>query len=192
MNCNAADDLLARLNDGDADAAGQVFQDFEPLLRMVIRRKLSHGLRSKFDSTDIVQSVWADVVNGLRRSRWTFQNVAQLRAFLVRMTCNRFVDRARQHRSSLKHEVAMSPDAIEMMAATDATPVGEKLDADELWNQILDLCPPSRYEVLYLRRQGASLDDIATQTGLHKGSVRRILYEIGRLLARRCAADDPR
>jgi RNA polymerase sigma-70 factor (ECF subfamily) len=149
-------------------------------------------LRAKFDSVDIVQSVWADVVKGLRRSKWSFENVDQLRAFLVRMTCNRFVDRARQHRSSLKHEVPMSPDAIEMMAVSDATPVGEKLAADELWNQILELCPPSRYEVLYLRRQGATLDDIATQTGLHKGSVRRILYEIGRLLARRCADDDLR
>lgn len=94
MKSNAADDLLARLNEGDADAAGQVFQDFEPLLRMVIRRKLSHGLHHKFDSVDIVQSVWADVVKGLRRSKWSFENVDQLRAFLVRMTCNRFVDRA--------------------------------------------------------------------------------------------------
>ena len=59
-------------------------------------------LRPKFDSTDIVQSVWADVVDGLRQSKWTFANMDQLRAFLVKMTRNRFVDRLRQHRRALR------------------------------------------------------------------------------------------
>ena len=162
---------------------GKCFKISSPFSAWSFGESFRMDCAAKFDSVNIVQSVWADVVNGLRRSKWSFENVNQLRAFLVRMTCNRFVDRARQHRSSLKHEVPMPPDVIEMMAVSDATPVGERLAADELWNQILDLCPPSRYEVLYLRRQGATLDDIASQTGLHKGSVRRILYEIGRLLA---------
>ncbi len=183
MNPGYADRLLAKLNEGDADAAAQMFRAFEPYLRMVIRRKISHGLRAKFDSTDIVQSVWADIVDGLRRSNWTFQNVDQLRAFLVKMTRNRFVDRLRQHRRALKHE---------MLAAIDSSRVGENLDADELWNQMLDVCPPARHDVLHLKRQGASLDEIAAQTGLHKGSVRRILYQIGHLVARRRAAQNPR
>ncbi len=67
MRYGAADRLLAKLNEGDADAAGQVFEKFEPFLRMVIRRQMSGKIRPKFDSTDIVQSVWADVVDGLRQ-----------------------------------------------------------------------------------------------------------------------------
>ena len=98
MTLDATDRLLAKLNAGDADAAGQIFQTFEPYLRMVIRRQISGKLRPKFDSTDIVQSVWADVVDGLRQSKWTFANMDQLRAFLVKMTRNRFIDRLRQHR----------------------------------------------------------------------------------------------
>ena len=39
-----------------------------------------------------------------------------------------------------------------------------------------------------MKRGGASLDEIATQTGLHKSSVRRILYDVGRLVARLRAA----
>ena len=49
---------------------------------------------------------------------------------------------------------------------------------------MLDVCPPDHYEVLVLNAQGASLDEIAARTGLHKGSVRRILYQVGRVVAR--------
>jgi len=184
---SSTDRLLTKLNAGDADAAGQMFQAFEPYLRMVIRRRISPRFRSKFDSTDIVQSVWADVVDGLRRSKWTFDSLGQLRAFLLKMTRNRLVDRVRQHRRALDQEFAMPSQDIETLAANGTDRVSETLYAEELWLQILDVCPPAHYEVLYLKRQGASLDEIASQTGLHKGSVRRILYEVGRGVARRRA-----
>ena len=73
------------------------------------------------------------------------------------------------------------------LAATNSTRVSENFYADELWHQMLDVCPPEHYQVLYLKRQGASLEEIAAQTGLHKGSVRRILDQIGRLVTRRRA-----
>jgi RNA polymerase sigma factor (sigma-70 family) len=184
MTPGATGSLLAKLNQGDADAAAQIFQTFEPYLRMVIRRQISGRVRAKFDSTDIVQSVWADVVDGLRRSKWTFQNIDQLRAFLLKMTRNRFVDRLRQHRRALEHELTMPPQDIEMLAATGSGRVSENFYADELWHQMLDVCPPAHYELLQLKRQGASLDEIAARTGLHKWSVRRILYQIGRVVAR--------
>jgi RNA polymerase sigma-70 factor (ECF subfamily) len=184
MTLSATDRLLEKLNAGDADAAGEMFRTFEPYLRMVIRRQMSGKLRPKFDSTDIVQSVWADVVDGLRQSRWTFESMNQLRTFLVKMTRNRFVDRLRQHRRALEHEWTMSPHDVELLAATGSARVSENFYADELWHQMLDVCPPAHYQVLYLKRQGASLDEIATKTGLHKGSVRRILYQISRMVTR--------
>jgi RNA polymerase sigma-70 factor (ECF subfamily) len=187
MNSSAADRLLARLNQGDADAAGQVLTAFEPYLRMVIRKKISQELQAKFDSDDIVQSVWADVVEGLRRSQWKFESVHQLRAFLVTMARNRFVDRFRKHRRALQHELPLPPQNIEKLAAAGSPRPSETFAADELWNQMLEACPPGRREVLLLKRQGASLDEIAAQTGLHKGSVRRILYQVDHHLARLAA-----
>jgi RNA polymerase sigma factor (sigma-70 family) len=190
MMLSATDRLLEKLNEGDTDAAGQVFQTFEPYLRMVIRRQMTGKPTPKFESTDIVQSVWADVVDGLRQSKWTFQTVDQLRAFLVKMARNRFVDRVRQHRRVSEHEWTMPTQDIEVLAATNAPRVSENYYADELWHQMLDVCPPAHYQVLYLKRQGASLDEIASETGLHKGSVRRILYQISREVTRMRAASN--
>jgi RNA polymerase sigma factor (sigma-70 family) len=188
MNAGPLDTLLAKLNDGDPAAAEQVFLAYEPYLRMVVRRRLSSGLRAKFDSLDIVQSVWADLLDGFRKSKWSFQDANQLRAFLVKVTQNRFVDRLRQHRAALECERALPQADIEALASAHSSRVSESFQADELWRQMLEVCPPAHYELLELKRQGASLAEIAARTRLHPSSVRRILYDIARRIALRQAA----
>ena len=188
MNSGPLDDLLLKLNEGDPAAAEEVFRAYEPYLRMVVRRKLSRGLRAKFDSIDIVQSVWADLLDGFRQSKWSFDDANQLRAFLVKVTHNRFIDRLRQHRGALQRELALPQADIESLASNHSSRVSESFQADELWRQMLEVCPPAHYELLQLKRQGASLAEIAARTHLHPSSVRRILYDIARRIALRQAA----
>jgi RNA polymerase sigma factor (sigma-70 family) len=176
--------LLVRLNAGDRQAVKQLFLAFEPYMRMVIRRRISGSLRAKFDSADVVQSVWADFVVGLEKSKWTFDNLDQFRAFLVKMTRNRFIDRLRTHRESLRREVTLPADNVDALPADRCPRVSENFYADELWQQMLRVCPAAHYKLLELKRQGASIAEIAERTGLHEGSVRRILYEIARRVAR--------
>src|SRR5438270_9045459 len=95
------DAVLVRLNAGDERAVEQMFIAFEPYMRMAIHRRIAGSLRAKLDSADVVQSVWADLVDGLRESRWTFESLEQFRAFLIKMTRNRLIDRLRSHRHSL-------------------------------------------------------------------------------------------
>ncbi len=47
----------------------------------------------------------------------------------------------------------------------------------------MDLCPPAHRDLLDLKRRGFPLAEIATRTGLHESSVRRILYDLARKLA---------
>jgi RNA polymerase sigma-70 factor (ECF subfamily) len=179
------DDLLDKLTSGDEAAAERVFLTYEPYLRVVVRRHLSPGLRAKFDSVDVVQSVWADVLRGFREAGWRFADAAHLRAFLVRLTRHRFIDRLRQHRRAVEREQSLTGgDWEETLPASDPRP-DDVVQADELWQQILDLCPPEHRELLRLKREGAPTSEIAARTGLHEGSVRRILCTLSRRLARR-------
>ncbi len=190
MSDDTLNSLLAKLNVGDAKAAERVFLAYEPYLRMVVRRRLSMSLRAKFDSMDVVQSVWADLLDGLRNARWTFTDSNQLRVFLVKMTRNRFVDGLRHHRNALEREVPLGDSGVEALPAARDTRVSEEFYAGELWQQMLDACPPAHYELLALKRQGATIAEIAAKTNLHEGSVRRILYDVARRVARlRTAAD---
>jgi RNA polymerase sigma factor (sigma-70 family) len=176
------DVLLDRLREGDLSAAEEVFLAYEPYLRLVVRRYLPGRLRAKFDSIDVVQSVWVHVLHGLRSAVWRLTDRAHLRALLVTITRRRLVSRCRHHHAALSREQAGETDLEQLPASRQPRP-SELAQAEELWQQMLALCPPTHHEVLHLKRQGLRLEEIATRTGLHEGSVRRILRGLARRLA---------
>jgi RNA polymerase sigma-70 factor (ECF subfamily) len=177
------DRLLEQLNRGDTAAAEQVFREYEPYLRMLVRRQLRPAHRVKFDSMDIVQSVWADVLEGLRDAGWNFSDRVQLRAFLARLARNRFVDRCRKHRNALIHEVPLTNASPAGAIAAHGPRPSEVAQRNELWDRMLALCPPAHHELVRLKREGLGLAEIAVRTGLHESSIRRILYELARRYA---------
>ena len=184
LDSESLDKLLGRLNAGDELAVKQLFVAYEPFMRMVIRRHISGALRAKFDSADVVQSVWVDFVDGVQKAKWTFDNVDQCRAFLVKMTRNRFIDRLRKHGDAVRREVSLPFQSSDALPADRGPRVSENFYADELWQQMIQACPAAHRELLTLKRQGASIGEIAERTNLHESSVRRILYEIARRVTR--------
>jgi len=183
MIASPLDTLLQRLSSGDTEAAEEVYRAYEPYLRLVVRRQLPNRLRAKFDSTDVVQSVWVNVLDHLRRSKCSFPTVDHLRAFLVKATQHRLIDRVRQHRRALAVEQPLlATDAERLPLARDPRP-SEVAQADDLWARMLAACPAEHHRLLELKRQGLSLAEIAQRTDLHVDSVRRILRKLARQLA---------
>jgi RNA polymerase sigma-70 factor (ECF subfamily) len=182
MNTEPLDLLLERLNCGDLQAAEEIVTAYEPYLRLVVRRYLPDRLRAKFDSVDVVQSVWVHVLHGLRRTAWHFADKDDLKNLLVTVTRRRLVSRYRHHHPALDREQRGSAD-LDAVPATRQPRPSEIAQAGELWERMLALCPPAYHDLLRLKRQGLSLDEIAAQTGLHEGSVRRILRRLSRQLA---------
>jgi RNA polymerase sigma factor (sigma-70 family) len=185
VNPNALDTLLVKLANGEDSAAERVFRDYEPLLRSMVRRRLTPSLRTKFDSMDVVQSVWADLLVAYRSEGWQFENREHLRAFLAKVTYNHFFIHCRKNRRALKAErsLSRSPEEPASLAVSNQPRPSQVVQAVELWESILDSSPPSHAEVFRLKRQGFPLAEIASRTGLHESSVRRIIYELARRLA---------
>ena len=75
----SVENLLTLLSSGDAAVAEEVFRQFEPFLRRVVRRKFPPGLRARFDSEDIVQSVWGTLLPRFRQAGWRFADIDHLR-----------------------------------------------------------------------------------------------------------------
>ncbi|MBI3412113.1 MAG: sigma-70 family RNA polymerase sigma factor [Planctomycetes bacterium] len=176
-------DLLDGLNRGDLTAAESIFRLYEPYLRLVVRKKLSFKLRAKFDSVDVVQSVWADLLVGIRDQDRRFNNPDHLRAFLTKVTRHRFLDWLRQHRRALETELPLHESSRGANAVCPQPTPTENLQASDLWEKLLAICPPAHRDLLIWKRQGASLEELAAKTGLHPSSVRRILYDLCRRLA---------
>jgi RNA polymerase sigma-70 factor (ECF subfamily) len=183
MEADSLDTVLEKLRSGEDAAAEKVFRDFEPYLRSLVRRRLTRPLRSKFDSMDVVQCVWSDLVEGFRAGRWEFKDRAHLRAFLARVTYRHFINQCRRNDAALRREEPLrSDDALEGHASPQPRP-SEVAQAGELWDKMSKLCPPAHREILELKRLGLTATEIASRVGLHEGSVRRILYELAKRLA---------
>src|SRR3954454_3319080 len=147
MSADSLDTLLVKLANGEESAAERGFRDYEPLLRAMVRRRLTPMLRTKFDSVDVVQSVWADVLERYRLEGWRFNDRDHLRAFLSRVTFNHFFHQCRRHSHALEREHALMGD--EPRESNQPRP-SQVVQADELWETMVALCPPTHLEVLRL------------------------------------------
>lgn len=182
MNLNAIEGLFERLSAGDLKGAEKLFLECEPYLRKLARRRLSSRLRTKLDSTDVAHSVWADLFSGFRQQRWDFPDAKHLRAFLVTAITNRVNDRFRQYHQSVERDEPLN--RVENKGAESPDPTPSKVaEADDLWQRMLDLSPPEHHQLLKLKREGYSTAEIAERTGLHEGSVRRIVRQLAQKLA---------
>ena len=188
---DSLDELLAKLNSGEGAAAQEVFLTYEPYLRKVVRRLLPAELRAKFDSVDVFQSVCGDVLVAFRQGGMRFATVAQLRAFLIKATRNRFIDRVRQHRTAVRLERPLETTEPQRLPNSAQPRPSESAAAEELWERLLVLCPPEHHQLLRMRRSGASAREIAARVNIHEGSVRRILRDLSLRLACGSAASAP-
>jgi RNA polymerase sigma-70 factor (ECF subfamily) len=177
--------LLDRLRGGDEAATGELFRAFEPFLRGLVRRRLPARVRGRFDSADVVQSAWTSLLDGLRESRWHFPDASSFRGFLARVVLCRLYDRSRSALTQTGREERLAELGCELPGG-DPRP-SEHARAGAAWEALLAACPAEHLSVLHLRRLGYSCQEIAGRTGLHPGSVRRVL----RHLARRVAFDGP-
>jgi RNA polymerase sigma-70 factor (ECF subfamily) len=177
------DRLLGQLCSGDPSAAAQVFVAYEPYLRKAVRRHLPAHLRAKFDSADVVQSVWVDVLRGFRQAGWRFADADHLRGFLFVATRNRLLDRIARYQKAARREEPLNAAEHGRLPLSPQPDPGEAAQTSDLWEWIVAQCPPEHRPILALRQQGYSLAEIAARTGLHPDSVRRILRTLARQLA---------
>jgi RNA polymerase sigma-70 factor (ECF subfamily) len=185
MKPNCLDSLLENLSSDDPLVTEQAFRAYEPYLRMVVRRRLPPEMRTKFDSVDIVQSVWVHMIKSFREAGRRFTDARHLRAFLTQLTHHRLIDRLRRHRLAVAIEEPLDQESYEKVASQAGEQPVDVLVADELWEQMLELCPPAHHELLRLKRAGALTAEVAARTGLNEGSVRRIIQDLSKRLARK-------
>ena len=65
------------------------------------------------------------------------------------------------------------------------------MQTEELWEQLVELCPAAHLDILHLKRDGNLTGEVAARTGLNEGSIRRILNALAKRLARRQRENNP-
>jgi DNA-directed RNA polymerase specialized sigma24 family protein len=141
-----------------------------------------------------VQSVFADLIRGIRLGGWHFAGRPQVEALLRRIAWRRLADRYQKHARAIEREHSLDDTPPHLLRDAAQSRPSQEAQGREFWERILSACPPAHHEVVRLRMNGFRMGEIAGRTGLHEGSVRRILYDLARRLSivRRAAlADDP-
>jgi RNA polymerase sigma-70 factor (ECF subfamily) len=183
MTPETGDKLMEQLWEGNIEVLGDLFAVYESYLRAIVRSQLSNQLQSKFDSVDVVQSVWVQLLRQLGRDGCRVNDKDHLRALLVTIARRRLISRTRQCWWLTDADRPLDDEGWESIFDSRQDKPSETAQANDLWTRMLDLTSPEHHNVLFLKREGLPLQEIAERTGLHEGSVRRILRRLSRELA---------
>jgi len=173
--------LLARINNGDDEAARELLTRYEPKIRLVVRRQLPRLLRSRFDSLDFLQSVWGSFFHKIRTGPNDLDEEQNLITFLAWAARNKVIDEHRRA-ATQKHDInreeplEIKRDKEVCLAAGD-TP-SQLAQAHETYDRLRDLLPEDRQVILELKAAGYSCREIGDRLGMSERTVQRVLEDL--------------
>lgn len=176
-------DLVERCRAGDEAAAKILFDRFVERLLMLARRRLSQRLASRVDPEDIVQSVFRTFFERLRNDEFTIDDQDDLMKLLVRITVHKTLRQVAFHKAAKRDpglETGQGEHSQEQMAQVlDEDPSPETIVTFmDLLEHFLSSLKPLDRDILELRMQGHSSEEIAQKLGIYDRKVRRVLERI--------------
>ena len=176
-------DLMRRAMAGDPVAIRDFVALFERELQIMVRNQLPRKLRTQYDSVDFVQAVWKSFFQDLRERPQGFDNAEHLRKFLSAVVRNKVNEQHRRLTRTGKYNVSREQslyirrgdrDVLRDVVSHEPSPSEEAQGRDRL-KQLTAGRSPIEIEVLMLRRQGLTHDEIAARVGINERSVRRTI-----------------
>lgn len=180
------DGLLVRMRGGDEHAWRIMFEACYPKVQRAIRARMtSRSMRSLYDSTDVANDVWKSLAGNW--SRYHFDSVDALMSFLLKEADCKLKDASRRHHT-LKRDCTRERPLAAMEGeerdawepASDEPTASQVVVAVEVREQILARLSPEEREVVELRGEGYSTEEIAQQVGWHLRKVQRLLQSLER------------
>jgi RNA polymerase sigma factor (sigma-70 family) len=156
--------LVARWQEGDEEAARELFYRYSERLIALVRSRLSGKLAPRLDPEDVVQSVYRSFFSNARDNRCVLEQSGDLWRLLVTMAMHKLLDQAkRQHagRRAVEREEDWFGLNSEMLSREpspeDAVAVLEEV---ELLMRGLD---PVHRRIVEMRLQGFGTTEIAAE-----------------------------
>jgi RNA polymerase sigma-70 factor (ECF subfamily) len=175
------EELVAGLRSGDPAAVEALCREYGPFIRAAVRRQLHPLLRTRFDSLDFVQDVWASFL-AIPSDRYMFDNPGALVAYLTRMAEFRVVEVFRQRFETQKNDIARELPADDQVGGdrlpgSGATP-SQWAIAGEEWERITGRFPPGHRMILEWLRDGHTNEDVARLANVSLSTVNRIVRRL--------------
>ena len=176
-------ELLERARQDSEGSAQEIVERYGPYILRAVRRRLNKKLRSKFDSVDFVQAVWASFF-ALPVDRLQFERPQQLVDFLMGLARNKVVDAVRQRLETQKYDVSRElplydSTAVDAREVKARGPTASQVAiAKEEWQRAQDSAVPREERIVNWIQRGQSLESIAREIGVSVKTIRRVLERI--------------
>lgn len=178
-----ADHLISRVRAGDDAAAEVMFLKYAEQLARLAEQNLSQRVARRVDGADVVQSVFRTFFVRAERGEFHISSSAELWKLLVQITLNKARQQGRRNSAGLRDVRRESDESGLLPAVPDSQPSPEEaLILNDVIEQALGKLPESQrptYEKLIeLKLADYSNDEIATQLGIVRRTVERMLNRL--------------
>jgi RNA polymerase sigma-70 factor (ECF subfamily) len=161
-------DFIRRIRAGDDQAARELVQLYEPVIRREVRLRLRDlRLASRFDWTDICQSVMVSFFVRAAAGQYDLEQPDQLLRLLVVMTRHKLTQQVRRHRSDRRdYRRLEARDPAHLAGRSAAVPSPSRLVAGrELLEEYRRRLSVEERWLADLRAQGYEWAEIAARLG---------------------------
>ncbi|MFM8252139.1 MAG: RNA polymerase sigma factor [Planctomycetota bacterium] len=179
-------DLVDRMRHGDERAVAELYGQVELAVLRCIRRKLNSGLRTRFDSSDFMQSAWASFFRRIEEVP-CFSTEWDLIRHLQAIARNKVTDEVRRNMLCGKRDFRREakkgvgdqrwPVVVDVADQRQSEPTA-MASAREVWHDLNQQLPDLHRHVLELRCEGLTYVEIATSLDIHERSARKIMARV--------------
>ncbi len=168
--------LIVRVRDGSEDAATELYQRYSDRIFGLVRSKMADGLKAQVQPEDIVQSVFKSIFRGVAAGGYDAPEGGTLWQLMAVVAIHK-IRRNASVRQAKKRDARRteSADAIE---GFNPESNGSAEEFEVAIRESIECLRSAEKEIVLLRVQGFTVEEIADQSGRSRRSVERILQGI--------------
>ncbi len=175
-------DVVEQVCSGSEEATWELIETYGPHIQRVIRRRLNHHMRSKFDSLDFVQMVWASFFAD-RDQIAKFKEPEELLGYLAKMAQLKILQESRRRLKYAKHnvrrerplETTSTPESTHVRKSTTPSQI---MMAKEQLEGLLHEVSQRDQQVVEMRMNGATFHEISAALGIHERTARHVIEKL--------------
>ena len=171
---------IGNLDNGDSIAESVLVGRYFARLVQLARKRLEPRLRAKLDPEDVVQSAFGSFFDRNAAGHFSFDNWESLGSLLTKITIRKCARRANELRTAKRDVHREAPNGDNLVARViDRHPTpDEAIVFSELLESILTSVKPKYQQVVLLKLQQFSNEEISEMVGRTERTVYRILERL--------------
>lgn len=177
--------LMERLQDGDEGAARAVFERYARRLVSLAGSRLPRLLAAKVDAEDVVQSVFKSFFARQQNAQFSLANWDELWTVLTVLTVRKCGHRVRHFRTGRRDAARETqPVSSANQSSLAWQPAAAEPSADEAFllaetlAEVLQTLKPAHRQIVQLRLQGFTVEEISTQIPCTERTIYRVLDKV--------------